>query len=289
MNKKLIYTGIWLCLGGLALGQNVWAKSDNANKQSMKKCPESVIKSANVVLTKQLTFFGDTDANLEDDVHAYQLCDADKNNCQDIVLPQGYEEGITGLTIIGSNKSDTIYGTSGPDTICGMNGKDVIYGLEGNDTIHGNNSSDHLVGGPGDDFVYGGNSNDFLFGYDDDDIEDPAEVEDEAGGGDFNQDDVVDALDTDIDHLEGGNGKDELNGGPNGDDLSGGNGKDTLRGDDGDDTLDGGTGSDDVDGGDGDDTKIKGKGKDTCTDDDDLEGDDCAEVESENEHGNPHN
>lgn len=267
MNKKLIYTSIWLCLGGLALSQGAWAKSDNANKQSWKKCPESVIQNADVVLTKKFPNARFNDNGTPDDISddVYEAWDKTFSNFEVKAGPS--DLGIDGLTIIGNNRANNIEGTPGDDIICGLNGNDVINGLEGNDQIHGNNGSDDLFGGLGDDTLYGGNGSDYLSGYDDDndDLND-AELDD--------QDPETD--DSDEDWLEGGNGKDDLSGGPDDDKLLGENGKDNLNGGDGFDTVDG------------------GNGKDQCTDIDDNHDDDhfddedaaeCSETELEDGHG----
>jgi hypothetical protein len=269
MNKKLIYTSIWLCLGGLTLSQSSWAKSDNANTQSMKHCPKEYLKDPSaLVLTKKMpnTRFDDngTPDNFTDD--SYERCNKDFSECEFVV-----EDGpVPGQIIIGSNGANNIEGTPGDDIICGNNGNDIIDGREGNDEIHGNNGSDDLFGGLGDDTLHGGNGSDYLSGYDDDndDLND-AELDDHDPETD----------DSDEDWLEGGNGKDDLFGGPDDDKLLGENGKDNLNGGDGFDAVDG------------------GNGKDQCTDIDDNHDDDhfddedaaeCSVTEIEDEHGSNH-
>lgn len=83
-------------------------------------------------------------------------------------------------------------------------------------------------------------------------------------------DDFVDAGDGDdtvtaglgADTLLGGLGNDQLDGGAGNDSLSGGDGQDTLLGGDGDDTLDGGAGDDSLEGGAGNDNLSGGDGAD---------------------------
>jgi Ca2+-binding RTX toxin-like protein len=319
MNKKLIYTSIWLCLGGLALTNSASADSDNANNQSVKKCTINKDKP-HVELTKKLRYghVNDGDLLLDPTDDFYEVCkhaDFDPAGCDPVgpvplavdttdsgngvpfidpetglpVTVDGPEGPIiklftyTGLSILGSNRSDVIEGTRGHDQICGQSGNDVINGFEGNDDIQGNNGNDTLIGGPGNDKMYGGNGSDSLFGYDEDDSDDPAEVEEVIGdgGGDFDLDGDVDEFDTDVDILEGGNGKDVLFGGPNHDDLSGGNGNDELNGSGGDDDLDGDNGKDALDGGEGIDNITDEKGKNTCTDD----ASDCSVVKTKNNKG----
>jgi Ca2+-binding RTX toxin-like protein len=303
MNKKLIYTSIWLCLGGLALTNSASADSGNANNQSVKKC---TISDADVVLTKKFRSGHVNDNDTPDDPtdDFYEICkSADftgeclevdtaplaapvlDNNDDPVVDNNGNPVYIyTGLSILGSNRSDVIEGTRGNDQICGQNGNDRIDGFEGNDDIQGNNGNDTLIGGSGDDEIYGGNGSDSLFGYDEDDSDDPAEVEEVIGDGgrDFDLDGDVDEFDTDVDNLQGGNGKDVLFGGPNHDDLSGGNGNDELNGSGGNDELDGGNGKDALDGGEGVDVITDEKGNNTCSDPDIN---DCPVVEAKGNKG----
>jgi hypothetical protein len=67
-------------------------------------------------------------------------------------------------TITGTNRSDTLTGTSGDDVICGGNGKDTINGLGGNDIILGQDGKDVLNGGEGNDTVMGGKGKDHVVG-----------------------------------------------------------------------------------------------------------------------------
>jgi uncharacterized repeat protein (TIGR01451 family) len=109
-------------------------------------------------------------------------------------------------TIEGTNKADTLIGTSGDDVICGGNGNDTIDGAGGNDVVVGGNGKDSVTGGEGNDVVQGRNGKDTVTG----------------GPG--------------LDVLSGGNGKDALIGqdGGGGDVLDGGNGKDDCLMDAGD-------------------------------------------------------
>ena len=78
-----------------------------------------------------------------------------------------------------------------------------------------------------------------------------------------NGNDILNAINTDGDTLNGENGNDTLNGGVGIDTLNGGNRNDTLNGVDGNDTLNGGNGNDTVVGGKGTDTAFLGNGNDT--------------------------
>jgi hypothetical protein len=58
-------------------------------------------------------------------------------------------------THVGTDKRDTIYGSSGGDVIVGLGGNDVIFGKGGKDVI---------CGGSGNDVLYGNSGNDVLIG-----------------------------------------------------------------------------------------------------------------------------
>lgn len=75
-----------------------------------------------------------------------------------------------GLTILGGDSNETIYGSNFGDTIKGGGGDDIIYGGTGNDTIYGGDGNDILVGGAGNDILYGGAGNDTINGGDGDDL-----------------------------------------------------------------------------------------------------------------------
>lgn len=259
MNPKILSVALILGLGGLGMSQPAWSKPDNANAQSVKKCPFKS-SEADVVLTKKLPFghVNDNGTLLDPTDDFYEVCaDAAFNSaCVALTDPETLPLAVdiggglyqyNGLAIYGSKKADTIFGTEGDDEICGNNGNDFIDGEGGNDSLYGNNGSDTVVGGVGDDDLYGGNGRDALFGFSEDDASSyPNE------GEDFNDDGFVDDLDTDKDDLYGGNGKDDLFGGPDMDILSGGNAPDSLNGNGGDDSIDGGKGDDDcIDDGDG--------------------------------------
>ena len=74
---------------------------------------------------------------------------------------------------------------------------------------------------------------------------------------------ALESVETEVNEINGGNGKDDLVGSENEDLISGGNGKDTLSGLDGDDTLSGNNGKDLLIGGLGNDVLNGGRGKDT--------------------------
>lgn len=117
----------------------------------------------------------------------------------------------------GTNKRNTIVGTSAADE---------LYGLGDNDILKGGVGNDKLFGGSGNDSLFGDAGNDTLNG--------------DAGN----------------DKLDGGVGNDKLFGGTGTDTLKGGTGNDSLDGGTGNDTLEGGTGNDTVAGGAGTDTAV---------------------------------
>ncbi len=70
-------------------------------------------------------------------------------------------EGLP-ATIVGTERGDTLEGTSGPDVIVAMGGNDVIRSYGGDDVICGGAGNDRMmtgdgadvsIGGPGDDWV----------------------------------------------------------------------------------------------------------------------------------------
>ena len=223
MKKTLILASVCLCAGSLGVTGAAWAKKG------------SNCKDADVVLSKKFPHFDLAHGCAYNDADE---CDPDYSNIVD--------DPVNGLVIDGTNKKNTIHGSSGPDVICGGNGKDEIWGEEGDDVIYGGNGKDKLYGGLGNDTLYGGNGKDDLSGYDD------------------TNDGVIGVIEgEDNDDLYGENGKDELTGGPGDDSLDGGKGKDYLDGGDGDDDIDG------------------GKGKDECVDSDGGETDECEATELE--------
>jgi Ca2+-binding RTX toxin-like protein len=71
---------------------------------------------------------------------------------------------------IGTDKNETLNGTSGIDMIFGLGGKNTINGNAGNDLLCGGNSNDTINGGDGNDILDGENGNDTLNGGNGNDI-----------------------------------------------------------------------------------------------------------------------
>lgn len=59
-------------------------------------------------------------------------------------------------TIVGTDKSEILTGTNGPDVIAAQAGSDTVNGLGGDDIICGGRGADRLNGGGGNDHLYGG-------------------------------------------------------------------------------------------------------------------------------------
>ncbi|WP_235916029.1 calcium-binding protein [Thalassovita mangrovi] len=148
------------------------------------------------------------------------LADLDDVDIARLPKPQG-------VTEIGSDVMDFLYGDAGDDSVNGMDGNDYIYGRDGADT---------LIGGAGDDSITGGQTAD--------------DERDNVYAGDGN------------DNVDGGYGNDELRGDAGNDTLTGGYGADTVLGGDGNDVLTGQAWGDLLFGGNGDDFINGGYGYD---------------------------
>jgi hypothetical protein len=140
--------------------------------------------------------------------------------------------------LIGTDESEVLEGTRGPDFICGRLGDDTIraFGdddliLSDNTTFFGNpgaeggddlvfagGGNDEVLPGPGDDTVFGGTGADFL----------ALAVGDDEGFGGQGADNIIGGLGGD--KLFGRRGGDMLAGGPGDDLVHGGRGNDLLAG-----------------------------------------------------------
>lgn len=144
----------------------------------------------------------------------------------------------------------SIVGTDGSDTLNGTSGADVIYGLGGNDTIDGKGRADEMHGGAGDDAYFVDNAGD--------------QTIEEVGGGydtthariDWTLAANVEALVLRTNATIDGTG----NAGDNA--ITGNNAPNTLMGLAGADVLDGGGRNDILVGGTGDDLLVGGGGTD---------------------------
>ncbi|WP_207485172.1 calcium-binding protein [Arenibaculum pallidiluteum] len=175
------------------------------------------------------------------------------------------------MDINGSNRSETLAGTSGADTIRGLRGDDVLSGGGGNDTLLGGEDGDILDGGIGSDILDGGSildqgvdtadyrsikSNgvtvDLVKGTANDGTGTDTLIEIENVQG-TNLTDTITG-DGENNFLIGNGGVDFLNGGGGGDIIMGGINKDFINGGSGADKIAGGEGGDNLTGGSGADT-----------------------------------
>ncbi|MEO5772712.1 MAG: calcium-binding protein [Sphingomicrobium sp.] len=161
-----------------------------------------------------------------------------------------YLTGSPGITLIGNEFGQEIWGGDSADLLIASAGNDIVFGGLGNDQIDGGYGNDTLYGGEGDDVIVGREDDDLLIG---------------SGGNDLMIGDIGnDAIDGGLgnDSLFGGEGNDVLVGREGDDLLFGSEGNDLLIGDIGNDQLDGGTGEDTLDGGEGNDILVGRDGDD---------------------------
>ena len=138
--------------------------------------------------------------------------------------------------VIGSNRSEVLKGTEGPDFFCALLGNGVILAFGGDDLILGDTTTffgnvqapggndvilagagnDEVLPGPGNDIVNGGSGDDFL----------ALAVGNDVGHGGQGSDSII-----------GGFGRDLVFGGPGDDLLAGGFDDDLINGGPGDDFL----------------------------------------------------
>ena len=200
--------------------------------------------------------------------------------------------GVDGDTLRGGTENDELAGGEGDDTLEGSAGDDRLFGGDDDDTLRGDAGLDSLFGEDGNDSLDGGVDRDISSGGTGSDTATylvrtarvvvvigeefvSGDATDEVGG-------QRDTINTDVEHLTGGEGDDALTGnadrnrliGSRGnDDIFGGTGNDTLIGGPGDDELDGQADDDTIRGDAGLDTLFGGFGADTLfggLDNDDL-------------------
>lgn len=120
---------------------------------------------------------------------------ADATSDHDPLVASFYFD-VPGLTVVGTNKRETLSGSTGDDKIFGKHGVDEIFGLDGFDLIRGGRGNDAVLGGAGNDTIFGERGRDSLFGGEGDDL---------ISGGRF------------MDVISGDEGNDTLSGGGAGD------------------------------------------------------------------------
>ena len=174
------------------------------------------------------------------DSFTYTLLDGNGGSAVGVVTAM--IEGGAVEEIVGTDRTDFLYGDSEGNIIRGLGGSDYIFGLDGDDYIYGGDGNDWILSGGGADHIFGENGRDVIFGSSGNDLLD-------GGNG--------------CDVLSANGGDDTLRGGSGGDRLFAGNGDDLLYGDDGNDSLYGGSGNDILVGGEGVDRLFGGSGADT--------------------------
>jgi Ca2+-binding RTX toxin-like protein len=73
-------------------------------------------------------------------------------------------------TLVGTNGSNALIGTGGPDIIYGLNGYDVLEGKAGPDELYAGKGTDEVYGARGADYLVGGTGFDQLYGQQGNDI-----------------------------------------------------------------------------------------------------------------------
>ncbi|WP_281399879.1 hypothetical protein [Microvirga zambiensis] len=178
-------------------------------------------------------------------------------------LAEGIENGQIsstsgyGVTLIGTDKDNSLEGNEDDNTFLGGAGNDALYGHGGNDVLKGGAGNDFMSGGYGDDTYY-------------------VDSEDGVVSEDPEESDGYDTVIVDFNHtLQAGTGIEvlqaiegnasiNLTGSDEEDNvLVGNDGANKLYGRAGNDTLNGGGGNDLLDGGEGVDTLSGGEGSDT--------------------------
>ena len=152
--------------------------------------------------------------------------------------------------VLGDGDDRVAYNAPRPSVLCGE---------AGNDTLQGGPDFDLMLGSAGDDHLSGGGARDFIEG----EGLCPGSFEPPAPPG--------------VDHLDGGDGGDRLEGGAGRDVMDGGPGVDTLLSFGGNDVLDGGAGDDALSAEEGDDELHGGEGRDIL----------CGGDGADEEHGGP--
>ena len=144
------------------------------------------------------------------------------------------ENDLPHHVFLGTEASNTIGGTPGPD---------IIFAFGGADRLSGGLGSDILIGGGGNDFMVGNNGSDLMLGETGNDYIDSSNGIDTIFGG--GGDDRILGL-SGFDIIDGGSGEDDINAGLGDDDVDGGRGDDFIWGRWGFDLLKGGPGDDNL-------------------------------------------
>ena len=128
-----------------------------------------------------------------------------------------------GVTWMGDNDNEFVFGTSWADVLMGDDGDDTLYGFEGDDKLYGGDGDNKLFGDGGDDILYA-----YGTARNDGDNTDKSLLSGGSGNDKLYGDDGADAM-------FGGPGHDYLSGG--GETTAGTLGDDVMYGEGGDDVL----------------------------------------------------
>ena len=124
-----------------------------------------------ILFTSDATNLVLNDGNRASDVFistlAYNGGKDDVTSSVSYTLPTNVEDlsltGLDGLSGIGNESNNQIYGNSGSNTLSGGAGNDSLYGGSGNDSLLGGDGTDTLFGDDGNDYLDGGLSNDSMW------------------------------------------------------------------------------------------------------------------------------
>jgi Ca2+-binding RTX toxin-like protein len=166
-----------------------------------------------------------------------------------------------GVTLVGTNEGDRLFGGSGINFIYGLDGDDLLVGRGGDDFLYGGAGNDFLDGGTGADRLDGGaGEHDWVRYYDSLASSGGVNVDLVLGRG--SRGEAEGDTYFGIEHVHGSHYNDQLFGNAARNILVGDGGSDMLYGRAGDDTLVGGEGHDSLDGGAGSDSLDGGSGED---------------------------
>jgi len=118
---------------------------------------------------------------------------------------------VEDLVLIGTRRSDELFGDSGDDLILGLRGRDLLFGKDGDDFIFGGRGRDKIFGGEGDDSLFGGRGRDMIYGGAGDDLIDGGRGPDIMEGGE-GDDTFINVQSNDVFDFYGDFGNDEIYG-----------------------------------------------------------------------------
>lgn len=170
----------------------------------------------------------------------------------------GADDVFTSVEVArGSQRGDTLFGTSGEDSLFGDKGNDSLDGGDGDDMLVAGRGEDQLVSGEGSDAYFGGKGFDVL-DYRGSDAGIRVKLDKNKFSGGHADGDSAKG----VENIFGSEFNDKLRGDKKANFTRGRDGEDVIRGLKGSDKLAGQKGGDDIFGGKGSDRVSGGKGKD---------------------------